>query len=82
MPPTAPQLRPIDPPAPAAPQAPAPVEAVDLRALLRLLRRRLWVILAVVLGTFAAGAIRTLREQGYEFVTMSELVHRSQSKKL
>ena len=63
MPPTAPQLRPLDPAPPMAPPAQGAAEVVDLRALLRLLRRRLWVILAVALVIFAAGAIRTLREQ-------------------
>jgi capsular exopolysaccharide synthesis family protein len=63
MPPSAPQLRPLDPAPLAQPPAPAAADVVDLRALLRLLRRRLWVILAVALATFAAGAIRTLREQ-------------------
>ena len=62
MGPPVPQLRPIEP-TPPSPAAAAPAEVVDLRAWLRVLRRRFWLILALTLLVFAAGAIRTLREQ-------------------
>src|SRR6478736_6542695 len=64
MAPSAPQLRQVDTPAPPVPLLPESAEpGLDLRGYLQLLRRRLWLIGLVTALVFAAGAVKTLREE-------------------
>lgn len=72
--PPTPQIRPVEAAAPAPAPAHPPEPAFELVALFKVVRRRALLVAGIALAVFAAGAVKTLREEKRYTATVSLVI--------